>query len=700
MLIRKNLIWVPVFLLLIASGCGGKKPSTNSTASSINISPSSLDMNVGSITSITAQVLNSSGSALSPQPTITYTSSDASAVTVSPKGEVCAGVWDVNFITCRNGTVPSNAVTVTASADGVSASISVFVHLKIDRITLSAPQVQCVPQNQSLQFTATAFSNGVDVTSSVSSFSWNITDSTVAQVNSSGLAVSRMPGIANVYVTAANTTSTSLAFVACPAKSIQLSQVDTSNTTFALNKGDTVSLLATVTDTLGNPVNGVQLSFSSSQSAVARVTANGVVQATVSALAAGNFTIVASCTPSTCDNGPPGIINTPSGPTTALALGFGYPIYSNLVKGTVAGTSATTVYVTGNAYPDGHTNHQLRIYDSNTLNQQTSIELPYVPNSMLFDPQGSKAYLGSSDGTDGDAMMIFDPSSNTVSTFSGSITNSSTITKVTGKVLAISPDGNKIVVSDTVNSRVFVVNASQSSAQVFSAPGVQSASFSPDSFKAFLAGANGVFEYTTSLHSVATVNLSASSSVAYTPDGPLAFVSGSALTSYATCNDKASGQLNVAAGPITAIYPSKGTELIGISGSSWLDVAAVLDGNSCPASVNASFTTTPYSSCTINQIVPLPDGSRVFASAMDAQSCSPLTSIPFYDVTNPAAGSVSLATAAVPVGAAVTLDSDQLYLGTQSQDSASVHFIDLTTNADSVQVDVPFVPSVIAVWPK
>src|SRR5215813_3356733 len=233
MLIRKKLIWAPVFLLLIAAGCGGKKKSsTDSTASSITISPSSLDMNVRSITSITAQVLNSSGSALSPQPTITYTSSDASAVTVSPKGEVCAGVWDVNFITCRNGTVPSNAVTVTASADGVSASISVYVHLKISRITLSAPQVQCVPQNESLQFTATAFSNGIDVTSSVGSFSWNMTDATVGQINSSGLVVSRMPGIANVYATAANTTSTSLAFVACPAKSIQLSQVDTSNTTF------------------------------------------------------------------------------------------------------------------------------------------------------------------------------------------------------------------------------------------------------------------------------------------------------------------------------------------------------------------------------------------------------------------------------------------------------------------------------------
>ena len=85
MLIRHCLIWGSVFLALFVAGCGGKKPSTDSTAASITISPSSLDMNLGSGTSVTAQVLNSSGSALSPQPTITYTSSDASAVTVSPK---------------------------------------------------------------------------------------------------------------------------------------------------------------------------------------------------------------------------------------------------------------------------------------------------------------------------------------------------------------------------------------------------------------------------------------------------------------------------------------------------------------------------------------------------------------------------------------------------------------------------------------
>ena len=433
---------------------------------------------------------------------------------------------------------------------------------------------------------------------------------------------------------------------------------------------------------------------------MARATANGIVQADVSALAAGNFTIVASCTPPTCNNGPTGIISTPAGPATALALGFGYPIYSNLVQETVAGTSATSVYVTGSAYPDGHTYHQLRIYDSSTLNQQTTVDLPYVPNSMLFDPQGSKAYLGSNDGTDGDAMMILDPSSNTVTTFTGSITNSSTITKVTGTVLAISPDGNKIVVSDIANSGVFIVKISGSSAQVFPAAGMQSASFSPDSFKAFLTGAGGVFEYTTSLHSVPAANLSSPSSVAYTPDGPLAFVSGTSLAAYATCNDHAFGQLNVAAGPLTPIYPSTGTKLVGISGSSWLAVSAVLDGNSCPASLNASFTTTPYTSCLINEIVPLPDGSRIFAAAMDPQSCTPITDLPFYNVTSAAAGSLQLAAAGVPVAAVTTLDSQQLYLGTQSQDSAGLHFIDLTTNKDSVQVDVPFVPSVIAVWPK
>src|SRR4029077_19361712 len=133
------------------------------------------------------------------------------------------------------------------------------------------------------------------------------------------------------------------------------------------------TLQTTILDTQGNPINGLSLTLSNSQPTVARVTASDVVNATLSALAAGSFTIVASCTPTQCNNAPTGIITTSSGETTAQALGFGYPIYSNLVTGTVAGTTATTIYVTGDHYPDGHTNHQLRVFDSVTLTQESSI---------------------------------------------------------------------------------------------------------------------------------------------------------------------------------------------------------------------------------------------------------------------------------------------------------------------------------------
>jgi hypothetical protein len=683
---------------LALSGCGGGSPPAS--ASSITLTPSTMDLTVGNVATLSASVLDSKGKALSPQPTITYDTSDASALTISSTGSVCAGVWDVAYVVCRPGRVPSGPVTLRATADGITSSISVTVHLQIDQITISAPAVNCVSQNNTLQFTAKAFNKGVDVTSSVGSFTWQVSDGTVAQVNSSGLAISRTPGITNVFVSAANTTSSPLAFVSCPIKRIQLAQVGTGVTSFAMNKGDTVTVQATAYDVLGNVVNGPTLNFSSSQAAVARATTTGVIQATISGLTAGAFTVVASCTPSQCNNAPAGTFTTSSGQATAKSLGFGYPIYSNLVRGTVAGssTTVTSVYVTGDSYPDGHTNHQVRVYDSSTLTQQTTITLPFVPNSMVFSRQGDKAYIGSDDGTGGDSMMVLDPGANTAAAFSGTVTGDVNITTVTGKVLAVSPDGAKVVVANA--SRVFIVNVSGSSAQVFFLPGIRSASFSPDSFKAFLAGEGGVYEYTTNLNKVTSTGASTTSSVAYLFEGPAAYISGTALAAYATCNDQPIDQSNTAVGAMAPVFSTGNPILIGASGPNWVHVGVTPGTDSCPSSISSSVTTANAGSCTIQRITPLADGSKVFATAVDTQSCSAPGAISEYDVASGAVTSIPLTGGGTSIAGDASLDGKQLYLGVTSAGNGSVHFIDLSKGSDAVQIAVPFVPNIVAVQPK
>jgi len=684
--------------IAIAVGCGGNKANSSSdqTAARINITPSSLDLTEGSVSSISASVVNASGTALTTQPKITYSTSDPSAVTVSSSGSICAGVWDVNYVVCRTGTIPSSSVTITASADSISASIPASVHLKLDRIVLSAQGVPCVSQNESLQFTATAFNNGVDVTSAIGSFSWTLQDGTIGQISSSGLAVARTPGISNVVASASNVTSAPLAFVVCPPASIQLSEKSTGNTSFSFDKGDSTTLETSIVDTQGKAINGLSLNLSTSEPTVARVNASDVVNVTVSALSAGAFTIVASCTPKQCNNAPAGIITTPSGEITAQALGFGYPIYSNLVKGTVAGTTTASIYVTGDHYPDGHTNHQLRVYDSVTLHQQTSITLPYVPNSMVFTRQGTKAIIGSSDGSDGDAIMTFDPSTNSVTVFSGVINGDSSISKVTGKILAIAPDASKVIVSNPSIDRVFVVDVSASTAQVVIAPGIRSAAFSPDSFKAFLAGESGVYEYVTSVHKVTS---SANSAVAYLPQGPAAYISGGELNAYSTCRSQAIDHQAVSLGPLITIFPSGGPVLVGVNDTSWSAFSVETGQSSCPNAIASSVSGTAAAPCQITQLVPVANGSKVFGTAVD-QSCGLLNSIPAYDVSAAASTAIALSPGGTPVAGDVTLDGTQLYEGVLNGDTATLHYIDVSNSSDQLAVEVPFVPNIIAVLPK
>ncbi len=76
----------------------------------------------------------------------------------------------------------------------------------------------------------------------------------------------------------------------------------------------------------------------------------------------------------------------------------------------------------------------------------TSITLPYYPNSIVADPGGLAVYLGS-----GTALMAVAASSGTVTTFA-----------VSGTILAISPDGQFMLLSN---------NASPGQVQYFSIAG-------------------------------------------------------------------------------------------------------------------------------------------------------------------------------------------------------------------------------------
>jgi hypothetical protein len=105
--------------------------------------------------------------------------------------------------------------------------------------------------------------------------------------------------------------------------------------------------------------------------------------------------------------------------------------------------------------------------------------LPGIPNSFVFNAAGSKAYLGSTKG-----LMTFDPAATT-----SAVTN---IPTVTGKVLAISPKGDKVIVSDTQSAinKLFILDTTNNTPVSLLIKGANAAAFSPDGLKAFIVASN------------------------------------------------------------------------------------------------------------------------------------------------------------------------------------------------------------------
>src|SRR5262249_35872041 len=117
------------------------------------------------------------------------------------------------------------------------------------------------------------------------------------------------------------------------------------------------------------------------------------------------------------------------------------PIYSNLFSVTVNGTSSnsTTVYAASSFPPPVNTTIPLVPIDISKSPPAVGsvIPLPGTPNSIVFDRSGAHAFIGTAVG-----LGVLDTSSNTVSLAAPGIF---------GKVLAVSPDGNKAIISNAAN---------------------------------------------------------------------------------------------------------------------------------------------------------------------------------------------------------------------------------------------------------
>ncbi|HEU5231435.1 MAG TPA: Ig-like domain-containing protein [Terriglobales bacterium] len=688
---------------VVLASCGHKSsPPPDTTPASITTTSSSFSLNHGEVATLSSadgcvaspglvcvQVLNSSNTAIT-SPKVTYTSATPSLVTVNASGEVCAGVFDANNVVCQtrdaNGNLlPDQVVNINITSGSITTAFPVYVHGRVDKVEVDLPSNPpvCVSQHQTEQFTVKAFSAGQDVTTKVGPFTWATGNSTIATVDQNGVVTSQLPGATTVVAsigTISPTAGTPGIFVACPPKTISLHISGASDTTFNVASGTAQTLTADVTDILGQPITFTgsnPLTYSSFVPTAASIASGGAV----STPGAGVSTLVVSCTPPGCNPAP--------GPNVNFnGTGVGQAVYSNPVLGTITGTTATTIYVTGSDNPDGSANKSLIPIDSGTNTAGTAVTLGGVPNSMVFSPDGTKAYIGSDAG-----LLIFDPGTNTVT---------ATASGLTGKVLKVSNNGTKIVISDTAAGKVFVFDASPNvnSAQEFDIANVTAADFASDNSKAYFTSGSTVYEYSPST-GLKTLSFGADG-VVFTPQGSVAFFGGSSVLGLATCNDSsipgAAGAANV-----LAVAPD-GTHMIGVGSGGWLDLAytiAALANVGCPVTESNTIKTGAFPAFvgTPTQIAIASDDSNAFLTGYTGGSDA--TGVPFYHLVDGTTGTIALSAGGPLFSGGLTQDAHSLYVGVGGA-SPAVHRIDLTAagTPDANQISVSFNPRIVVVRPK
>jgi hypothetical protein len=544
-------------VLLVLSGCVGKS-SPNPEAGSVqrvNLSPAStISLEFTKTQNFSATAQNSAGGTVFT--TIHFVSDNNAVLTISNSGVACAGKWDSlsNPVVCAPGV--EGIAHVTAEAEGVSsASATVFVHQHIQNIAVApigTPDEDCFSQGVVGKFQATAFgANKVDITNSVGPINWSFTTGSVFIVDTvAGLANNQIqvtastPGMTQLFASVSGTTSNPQSFTTCLVSSIMLQVQGGSGNSTNLNAGGAKTIEATVVDTLGVTISKVPLVFSTSNPEIATVSTSGVVTGRQNT---GTADISASCGPPTCNVGVlPGLPVYSTGGT----LANGQPAFGVIVAHVTQATPPAAVAWA--ATTDCGTNFNCTsvmfpvALGTNPVGNPVGV--PFTPNSLIFNPSGSRLYMGSDQG-----LMFVDVGASTVAVNTVSPATTPCRVAVCGKPLAISADGNRVVVSDTKTdpNQVYIFDAANATTPPVDLiiPGATAAAFSPDQMKIFILSDTGKLYVFSTVDSLLSVPVSAAATdLGFSADGSFAYIANTpanAISAFSTCNSPGTGSANL-----------------------------------------------------------------------------------------------------------------------------------------------------------
>ena len=230
------------------------------SAGSVVVEPTTATlMSLGETVQLTATVLDGNGQPVAGAE-VTWSSSHESVATVSGEGLVTA--------------VGNGSVTITARSGSASASVPVTVMQSAGSVVIEPSSATLMSLGETVQLTATVLDqNGQPVARA--EVTWSSSDAGVATVSGQGLVTA--VGNGSVTITA-RSGSASASVPVTVMQSAESVVIEPSSATL-MSLGETVQLEASVLDQNGQPVAGAEVSWSSSDMAIATVSGEGLVTA-------------------------------------------------------------------------------------------------------------------------------------------------------------------------------------------------------------------------------------------------------------------------------------------------------------------------------------------------------------------------------------------------------------------------------------
>ncbi len=538
---------------------------------------------------------------------------------ISPSGQLCAGTWNRNtgggiadYTYCyfpnplpATGGLPYSVAYITATADSVSSNpVAVYIHAPVTSISLAttslsstSPQ-QCFSQNQAVELDAQACyvapnSSGVPtqyefcapptmspaqyvcaggpppgVTTvpscglSIGTLNYAVSNTTIAsispatQTNPYSTITALQPGTTAITATIAQSASSAGYFSTCPPASIK-TVLANGSTSGIVPQGVTQNLTTTVLDTQGKPITGLNLTYQSTNPIDISATNAGAITASYPGVAS----VYAVCEPGSCN----------PVPINEFGLnGSGLSLSSNPISVIVPGTTSDFAWVGAPG--------QSQYFSSIELVRGVpglTTRLPYVPNSMVMDQEGSYIYFGSDR-----ELMIYSTSNNAISRQD---------TSVPGVVLAASPNASQLLINDQIRGLFYLYNTASGTASTYAGMGAY-ASWTPDSDTLYVAdstaaGANHtdrlyVYNINTGWSTYDLSSSGGSQNLAITVPGIGAYLAGNPTVAHAWCS---SGQVGNNASIL--FYPQSDsinipTSVLGATNDGEHILGASLNGNS------------------------------------------------------------------------------------------------------------------------